>query len=195
MPIICGAIGNDGISLFRKVFISLPEKDILVVGYLEEGSNVSVSSLWESPFENETLGSIQGIEKGANILQARYNQTTVTLLNSLMTWQGQKPPALQLVVYFRALTDSYLEVQKPLEMLFTMQSPQLNTATPMGRRPYPVQVNIGRRMVFTDCIIQEVSHDLVAPKDSSGYFTYQTVNLTLSGMSVKNADEFSKVYV
>lgn len=195
MPIICGAIGDDGISLFRKVFISCPEKDLMVVGYLEDGSNVSYSALWESPFENETLGSVQGLEKVSNLAQAGMEKTTTTQLNSLMTWNGQKPPALNLVVYFRAITNTYLEVQKPLELLGNMQAPQLNQVTPGGRRPYPVQINIGRKMLYTDCVIQELSHDLTAPKDSNGYFTYQTVNLAISGMSVKNADDFAKIYL
>ncbi|EEP7749572.1 hypothetical protein HCK74_004402 [Salmonella enterica] len=75
-----------------------------------------------------------------------------------------------------------------------MVSPQLKDVNkplkPEGRIPEKVTLNIGRRIMLVDIIIQDMSFDLDAPRSSTGLFLRNTVNLQLSGATIYNSSDF-----
>lgn len=156
---------------------------------------MQIASAWTSPFEGDNAGSVSGFETIANMWQSGTNTTSVSRWNSLMVWQGSQPPAFTLPLEFLAITNPAVEVDGAITRLCEMISPELNDTTPGGRRPYVCTLNIGRRLILADVVIQDVSYDLSAPRTQEGYFISNVVNLQLSGMSVQNRSEIAKLFV
>ncbi|EKN4689569.1 hypothetical protein [Yersinia ruckeri] len=190
---ICGAIMPDGISPFLKAYIT--NEDSMVVGYIGDGAMATLQALWESPFENDSVGSVAGISTLSNGAQAVTENTSTTRINSLMVWQGQKPPQITLPLHFMAKVDAQVEVQSAIMTLLQMASPELGVALPGGRRPDPVVLDIGRRLKLVDVVIQEVSFELDAPRTSDGLYTHNTVTLSISGMQVQNRSEIPYMFI
>lgn len=198
-----GCSDNDGISPFLKVAITSVDGALQVMGYIGDGANWSMVSSWESPFENASLGSIAGAATLANIAQAgqwgieaganMQGMTSISKLNSLMVWEGIRPPTISLPIHFVARQDAGVEVQGALLALNSLISPELSAATPGGRRPTFVIVNIGRMVALTNCVIQSMNMELDAPRTPDGYFTHNTVSLELSGATALNASDIPQV--
>ncbi|MCV6023250.1 hypothetical protein OFO93_42785, partial [Escherichia coli] len=73
------------------------------------------SSMWQSPFENQSVGGLLGGISAAagslaDTLQTATGVTTKTLFNSMLVWEGQQPPEFNLVIDFMATTNAQLEV-------------------------------------------------------------------------------------
>lgn len=213
----CGDM--DGISPFLKVAITTADGALQVMGYIGDGANWSMVSSWESPFENASLGSIAGISTLANTAQSidygailpsgvsdwmknemgaegvanMQGMTSISTLNSMMVWQGARPPTFSLPIHFIARQDAAVEVQGALLALNQMISPELNAATPGGRRPPSVIVNVGRMVALTNCVIQSMNMELDAPRTADGYFTHNTVSLEISGQTVLNASDIPQI--
>lgn len=195
---ICGAIMPDGISPLMKVYI-LSSED-MAVGYIGEGSTAELSSMWQSPFENQSVGGLLGGISAAagslaDTLQTATGVTTKTLFNSMLVWEGQQPPEFNLVIDFMATTNAQLEVNAAITALLKMESPELNNVAPFGRRPETVTLNIGRNIALTDVVIKSVSYQLDAPRTPEGYFTHNTVTLQCSGNTSINRSNISSVFV
>lgn len=190
---ICGAIMPDGVSPFLKAYISNEES--MVVGYIGDGAVATLQALWESPFENDSVGSVAGVSTVSNGIQAVSENTSTTVINSLMVWQGQKPPQITLPLHFMAKVDAQVEVQAAIMTLLQMASPELGVALPGGRRPNPVVLDIGRRLKLVDVVIQEVSFELDAPRTTDGFYTHNTVTLSISGMQVQNRSEIPYMFI
>jgi len=190
---ICGAIMPDGVSPFLKAYISNEES--MVVGYIGDGAVAAMQALWESPFENDSVGSVAGVSTVSNGIQAVSENTSTTVINSLMVWQGQKPPQITLPLHFMAKVDAQVEVQAAIMTLLQMASPELGVALPGGRRPNPVVLDIGRRLKLVDVVIQEVSFELDAPRTADGLYTHNTVTLSISGMQVQNRSEIPYMFI
>ncbi|EAT3775314.1 hypothetical protein EQ442_23885 [Salmonella enterica] len=95
---------------------------------------------------------------------------------------------------FLAQYNPFVEVSGAIAALSAMISPELKDANVGGRIPERVILNIGRRINITDVIIQDLSFDLDAPRDSTGLFLRNTVNLQLSGSRVYNGSEILGVF-
>lgn len=192
---ICGAIMPDGISPFLKAYITSVEDGQMVVGYIGDGSSASLESMWVSPFENNTVGSIAGVSTITNAVQATSTNTSKSLVNSLMVWEGHKPIEFNLVLHFMAQLDAKIEVNDAIMALMQMESPELKDFVPGGRRPKPVVLDLGRRIKLMDAVIQSVSFEIDAPKTISGMFTQNTVNLRISGMSAQNRSDIPLMFI
>ncbi len=192
---ICGAIMPDGVSPFLKAYITSVDEGQMVVGYIGDGSSASLESMWVSPFENDTVGSIAGLSTVVNAVQATSTNTSKSLINSLMVWEGHKPPEFNLVLHFMATVDAKIEVNNAITALMQMASPELKEFVPGGRRPKPVVLDIGRRIKLMDAVIQSVSFELDAPKTLTGMFTQNTVNLRISGMSAQNRSDIPLMFI
>lgn len=190
---ICGAIMPDGISPFLKAYIT--SEDSMVVGYIGDGSSASLESLWTSPFENNSVGSIAGVSTVANVSQATTTTTSKAKINSMMVWEGHKPPEFNLTLHFMARLDAKVEVNNAIMVLQQMSSPELKDFVPGGRRPKPVVLDIGRRIKIMDAVIQSVSYELDAPKTITGMFAHNTVNLRISGMSAQNKSDIPLMFI
>lgn len=182
---------QDGVSKYLKV--SLTNSSYSVAGYISQGAAMNIAQSWEAPFSGMNMGSISGVIGNAG--QVATGLTSVARWNSIMVWEGGTPPTITLPLTFLAQYNPFIEVSGAIAALSAMISPQLKDVNkplkPEGRIPEKVILNIGRRINLVDIIIQDLSFDLDAPRDSSGLFLRNTVNLQLSGASVYNSSDFT----
>lgn len=188
-----GAISPDGVSPYLKAYIT--SEDYTVVGYISQGASLQIASMWTSPFEGDNAGSIAGIETAANLAQSATTATSVTRWNSLMVWQGSQPPSISLPLDFMAIYNPLVEVDGAIKALCAMVSPELKDVEPGGRRPYVCTLNVGRRFLLADVVIQDVGYSLDAPRSPDGYYLTNTVTLQLSGMAVQNRSEVTGLFI
>ncbi len=198
MAVICGVPDDDGISLHNKCTITqkIDGQEITVVGYMSEECQLSLRSLWESPFEGDTAGNVNGVQTTANLLQSHLEKTSKTVFNSQQVWQGQEPPEVTLQLKFMAYTNGRQEVDLPIQYLMQMASPELLEGSPItldqigGWIPQAAAFDIGGKFVTT-MRISEVSFDVNAPKTPSGNFAYNTVSITAAPKQMINKSEMT----
>ncbi|MDV1094959.1 hypothetical protein ACSI5N_25385 (plasmid) [Raoultella ornithinolytica] len=195
---ICGAILPDGISPMLKVYIR--SQTDMVVGYIGEGSSGQLASMWQAPFESQSLGGVLGgisTAAGAagDLAQIITGNTSKGLLNSTLVWEGQQPPEFNLVVDLMATTNAQIEVNAAITALLQMASPELEELTPGGRIPEAVTLNIGRNIQLAGVVIKDVSFMLDAPRTPEGYYTHNTVTLQCSGNGSLNRSNISSVFI
>lgn len=197
---------DDGVSDHLKVFIQ--QDDVTVIGYIGDGASKSLSSQWGTPFENDTAGQASGrLEKVADIIQLTTGKTSKTVMNTAMIWDGINPFELSLPLYFKAYKNARLEVNDPIMFLEQFASPQLmegNVANEynaissgtaaMGTIPRTCSVNIGRRIIFKNCVILDVSSELDTPKTKQGYMTRNLVQLQIRMDRMTNRSEIQSLY-
>lgn len=176
---------QDGVSEYLKV--TLTNSSYSVTGYISQGTAMNIAQSWEAPFTGMSMGSVAGALSG--FIQAGTESTSVARWNTLMVWEGGTPPTVTLPITFLAQYNPFIEVSGAIAALSAMISPELKDANIGGRIPERVILNIGRRINITDVIIQDLSFDLDAPRNSSGLFLRNTVNLQLSGSRVYNGSE------
>ncbi len=201
MAVTCGVPNDDGISFYNKCTITqtIDSESVTVVGYLTESCQLSLRSLWESPFEGDSVGDIGKISKLSGIGQSTTEMTSKTQWNSQQVWKGMEPPEITIQLYFYAYSNAKSEVDLPIRYLLQMMSPNLNEDLPIetdgdsvsiGRVPSPAMFDIGGKLKM-DMRISEVSYELNAPKTSNGYFAYNTVSITAAPKRMFNASEIS----
>ncbi|MCJ7341722.1 hypothetical protein LPQ20_20505 [Klebsiella pneumoniae] len=181
---------QDGVSDYLKV--TLTTSKYSVTGYITQGAAMNIAQSWEAPFTGMTMGSVAGAM--SSFAQAGTEMTSVARWNTLMVWEGGTPPTVTLPMTFLAQYNPFVEVSGAIAALSAMISPELKDANVGGRIPERVILNIGRRINITDVIIQDLSFDLDAPRDSTGLFLRNTVNLQLSGSRVYNGSEILGVF-
>lgn len=218
-----GVKDNDGVSPFLKVSVCTADGALFVCGYIGDGANWGMQQNWESPFENNHLGSMAGMATNAmqtgvaagmadqikstlglsddsvigsmvgKISDMGQGMTTISTMNSLMSWNGGRPPSISLPIHFLAREDAATEVQGALLALNQMISPELGAMAPGGRAPRKVIVNIGRTVALTDCVIQSMNMELDAPRGPDGCFMQNTVTLDISGSALLNGTDMPNV--
>lgn len=181
---------QDGVSDYLKV--TLTTSKYSVTGYITQGAAMNIAQSWEAPFTGMTMGSVAGAM--SSFAQAGTEMTSVARWNTLMVWEGGTPPTITLPMTLLAQYNPFVEVSGAIAALSAMISPELKDANVGGRIPERVILNIGRRINITDVIIQDLSFDLDAPRDSTGLFLRNTVNLQLSGSRVYNGSEILGVF-
>ncbi len=177
-----GATGSE-ISYWHKIWII--QNDVMVVGYLGEGTSKEIVSNWDAPFADSSLESRFRIAGG--LVQARTTgMTSLTQTNSRQVWVGNQPYTFNLVMKFRAFKDAALEVEKAIDALEIMMAPDLQAGSVAGltglpslnsRVPQPVTVNLGRRKVLSDCCIRSMSVPQDKERDSKGSLIRADVSL------------------
>ncbi|WP_413113439.1 hypothetical protein [Thaumasiovibrio sp. DFM-14] len=169
------------------------DAEISVTGYLSEGSNFSLSSVWTSPFAADSVGSIALLDKAASIGQAHTGSTAKAQWNTTTIWEGTEPPDISLTLHFHALVDGRTEVDEPIKHLLQFASPELSETVGMGRTPDEVVVNIGGKMQLK-AVIKNVSYDLTAPKTRDGHFASNTVTIEMAPKAMFNASQIPNIF-
>jgi hypothetical protein len=198
------------VSPYLKAWIAQPdEKSIIsscVVGLIGQGTSRSLQSNWTSPFEQSNLGGM--FEKPGNYLQAVTGLTSIWTLSSTQVWEGNRPSTFQLVLSFYALSDAYKEVMEPLRELEKMMGPNISAGSasdstavkllknmiPGGRIPHPVILNIGRRMLITDCVIESISIPLDKERTREGYLVRADATLSISTKVMLNRENIAATW-
>ncbi|MDX5979648.1 hypothetical protein [Vreelandella alkaliphila] len=184
------------ISDHLKAFIQTP--DALIVGIIGEGSSRELTALWESPFENDTPGSM--FSKVGGILQAGHvgglgeGQTSKSTLNTTQVWSGTTPHNFNLVLEFYATSDAYSQVQAAIIELEKAVAPEMNEVTPGGRIPPQVSLNAGRQIIWPHCVITNVSRPLDGPIGRDGYPLEGSVTIQLQTFNTVNQSDIPATF-
>ncbi len=182
-----------------KVYVSQAafgnNKQMTVVGYIGEGSSQELQSNWNSPFEGDTIGGM--FEKLSGLAQNELNLTTTSRLNSLQVWQGNMPDTQTIAMLFIAHSNAKAEVENAIAALKMMASPELTSGNPVdgnpfGRPPQSVTIDIGRKLVLTDCKIVSVSSPYDVPKTKAGDRIHALVNITIEPMQMLNKSDYQR---
>lgn len=200
----------DGISDFHKIWIS--QGNTCVIGYIGEGTTREIVSNWEMPFADTSLES--KFQKMGAGFQMVTGLSTQSKLNSQQIWSGNQPYTFNIVMKLRALCqakgtdadpfDKYVE--KAIEALEMFMAPNLmdvaeeiyNGTLPEGvlnnRVPLPVDINIARKVILTNCIIRSLSSSYDKEKDKRGYLLRADVSLHIETMEALTRSDLEKGY-
>lgn len=169
-----------------------------VVGVIGEGSSRELTALWESPFENDTPGSMflkmGGIIQSGQLFGMGEGTTSKSGLNTTQVWSGTTPHNFNLVLEFYAVSDAYSAVQAAVIELEKMAAPELNKATPGGRIPPTVTLRVGKQIIYPECVITSVSRDLDGPISQDGYPLRGSVTLQLQTKTTINQSEIAETF-
>ncbi len=189
------------ISPYLKTWIG--QDGVVVCGVTGEGTSKEVAANWDSPFEGENVGSKFSIAAGA--LQSGVvaditgvgigsGVTSISTHSSRQVWNGSRPTQFNIVLQLYALYDPQREVMDPIIALHEMFSPELNRSAPGGRIPGMVTLNVGRNVIYPNCVIESISEPLDATKNSAGLFTRAEINLSLQTIQIDNKSDIRSRY-
>lgn len=176
------SIGNNdpSVSPYLKVWVIQSQPGggaIGVCGVIGEGTSQEIIANWNSPFEEDSLGG--GFQKTGGIIQAATGMTSKGEFQSTQIWEGNRPHTFNLSLKFYALADAKKEVMDPIKALEKMIAPQVNAVAPGGRIPAPVDINIGRIALYSNCVIASMTAPLDKEKTKDGYLVRATVELQI----------------
>ena len=205
------AYGNvdSKVSPYLKAWIAQPDSEskisTCVVGLIGPGTSRSLQANWNSPFEQSNLGSM--FEKAGGLIQAVRQETTITTLSSTQIWEGNKPHTFNLILSFYAINDALREVMEPLRELEKMMGPVISagdgaggvvelmkSSIPGGRIPLPIILNIGRRMMIPNCVIESMSVPLDKEKTKEGYLVRADATLSISTKVMLNKENIRQTW-
>lgn len=168
-------LGNQDqdVSDHLKVFIK--GQDDMVVALIGEGTSMEVVANWNSPFEGDSLASM--FSKAEGVIQYKFGLTLLNSAASHQIWEGNQPYLFNLVLKFYALTDPVIEVEAAIQALEKMMAPDINEWLPGGRIPQTVQLNIGRKRLFNECVLTNLSQPWDKERDKDGTLVRCEVNL------------------
>ena len=160
---------------------------LAVCGVTGPGTSKEVTANWQSPFEGESIGN--KFELAGGIMQAMTDATLIKTLNSRQVWNGNQPTRFNVELHFYALEDVQKEVMLPLYYLEKMIAPEVSNTELYGRIPGMVQLNIGRKMIYTDCVIESMSQPYDKEVWKGGGWIRCTVTLQISTVAMLNASD------
>lgn len=184
------AVGNNDrrVSQYLKTWITGADSDsgmgLAVCGVTGPGTSKEVTANWQSPFEGESLGN--KFQQAGGLMQAATDITLITQLNTRQAWVGNQPTKFNLELHFYALENVQKEVMLPLFYLEKMIAPQAAEVAGPGRLPDFVQLNIGRKMIYPNCVIENMSQPYDKEVWKGGGWIRCTVSLQISTIAMLN---------
>lgn len=172
-------LNDSRISPYLKCWIHQDTTSTLVVGAIGEGTAKDISASWNSPFETDSLGAQEPVAKTAGFTQAFTGLTSISTLNSQQVWEGNQPHQFSLSVQLYALVDPKQEVEAAIKALELMAAPDVGDVFPLGRKPKPIWINIGRNVICGPCVIESLQVPLDGPRDKQGYLLEALVQLSI----------------
>ena len=179
----------------------------MVVGLIGQGTSRSLTAKWDAPLEQTNAGSDGTVEKAAGAAQALSGNTSITTFSTTQIWGGNSPLKFNLVLDFFALDNAAEQVMKPIQWLEQFASPDVKGVSPfdisslvssksaLGRIPNRVTINIGRKMIIPECVIESVSTPIDKERDKSGNLIRAQVTLDIQTLTMLNRDSFDKIYL
>jgi len=198
------------VSPFLKAWIAQPDEEskisTCVVGLIGQGTTRSLQANWNSPFEQSNLGGM--FEKAGGLIQVMTEKTSITTLSSTQVWEGNRPNAFNLTISFYAISNALKEVMLPLRELERMMGPNIEAGAesdgslkqlfasmkPGGRIPLPVVLNIGRRMLIPNCVIESMSVPLDKERTKEGYLVRADATLSISTKVMLNKENIGTTW-
>lgn len=179
---------------------------VMVVGAIGQGTSMSLTSDWSQPLADANLGSMPGMEKIAAVAQigkpgsSEGGMTSITTYSTTQVWNGTKPVTFNLTLDFFAISDAKTQVMMAVQKLLEMASPNVEAISPFdyesitgdkpaaGRIPHPVSINIGRRIIVPQCVIESISVPIDKERDKDGNLMRAQVTLGVQTKVMLNAD-------
>ncbi|MFA5618461.1 MAG: hypothetical protein WDK95_16735 [Syntrophorhabdaceae bacterium] len=189
-PPSLSAIGNNDPSVSPYLKAWVIQGNTCVCGVIGEGTSQEIIANWNSPFEEDSLGG--RFQKVGGLVQYVTGQTSKGKLASQQIWEGNRPHTFNLSLKFYALADAKKEVMDPIKALEKMIAPQVNAVAPGGRIPFPVDINIGRIALYSDCVIASMTAPLDKEKTKDGYLVRATVELQIETMTMLNQTDIDR---
>lgn len=193
--------GVCGLNPFEKFGISphlccwIMQGEAMVVGVIGQGSSRSITAKWEAPLEQSNAGSQSAFEKVSALLQAGIQKTSISTFSTTQIWDGNTPVKFNLVLDFFAIDNAAEQVMKPIQWLEVFASPQVNGLTLGGRIPDRVTINVGRKMIFPECVIESVSTPIDKERDKDGNLIRAQVTLDIQTLTMQNRDTLAGTWL
>jgi len=187
------AVGNNDkrVSQYLKTWITGADSDtgkgLAVCGVTGPGTSKEVTANWQSPFEGESIGNKFQFIGG--LTQTFTDATMIKTLNSRQVWNGNQPTKFNVELQFYALEDVQKEVMLPLYSLEKMIAPEVSNTELFGRIPGVVQLCIGRKMIYNNCVIESMSQPYDKEVWKGGGWIRCTVTLQISTVAMLNASD------
>ena len=191
---ICGVL-DQSISPYLLAWVK--QGDRMVCGIIGPGTSRTLSSKWDSPLENSNVGNSGVADKASDVTQATTSITSISQFSSTQIWQGNAPLKNVLNLIFIAQSNAVEEVMKPLQWLEEFASPEVNLTTPGGRIPGMVTINIGRKIIVANCVIENIPIPLDKEKDKNGNLLRAEVQLDIQTkvmLSKKEGESISNTW-
>lgn len=185
----------------------------MVVGVIGQGTSRTLTASWDAPLEQSNAGAQGGLEKIGAFLQSSSSATSITTFSTTQIWGGNKPLTFNIALELFAWDDAYAQVMQPLRWLEEFASPNVNGYSPFepdfvsklasgkegdgnktGRIPMRVALNIGRRMIIPECVIESVTMPIDKEKDSKGNLIRAQVTLGIQTLTMLNQDAIGAMY-
>lgn len=186
---MAGAIGNNDprVSDFRKCWLQGMD-GATICGIYGPGTSREITANWIQPFAGESIGGKIPAAAGG-LAQMATGMTSVSSFNTRQTWEANQPTAFTLELMLYALEDAVAEVMQPLRMLENWIAPETMSLAGLmsmeaGKIPSFVLLNIGTKVIYTDCVINSMSLPFDKEVDSQGNFVRATVSLQLSTLTM-----------
>lgn len=160
----------------RKVWIS--DGETYVCGVYGPGTTLEISANWDSPFSHLTPGASAQVISG--IIQGKEKDTLITTVNSQQVWNGNSPTQFNVECMLYALQDPETEVMAALRAFEDFIAPDVKAFIGRGHIAKALTINIGRRAMYKELILNSISIPFDKETDSKGRFVRCTVNLSLS---------------
>jgi len=163
-----------GISSFHKIWIMDIANNIVVAGYLGEGTSKEIVSNWETPFADSSLSARFNIVSG--LMKELTDKGLQSTINSRQVWAGNQPYTFNLVMKFRAFTNPLNEVELAIRALEMMMAPEPQSDVIM-RMPSEISIDLGGMQAITDCCIKSLSVPCDKERNAEGYLIRADVSL------------------
>lgn len=180
-------VGNSDNSVSPHLKAWLVQDNICVCGVIGEGSSLTLANNYESPFEQDSAGSV--FEKVGGLLQTTTGLTSKTTLNSAQVWNGTQPLELTLNLELYSLSDPKSEVEDAIHHLKKFASPEIHEILPMGRIPQTTSVSIGRNFIYPEMLISSITEPFDELRDSNGHRIKAKISLVLETPRTINKNE------
>jgi len=169
-----------------KVWVKPTNGSVMVCGLIGPGTSRTITARYSEPFAQSSQGAM--FDKTASLEQLRSKNTSITALNTALVWEGNEPYAFTVGMIFYATHNAFSEVMQPLFELEKMMAPRVNSDFPInltgigdviGRVPQTVTLNIGRKLLIKDCVIESMSTPLDKERDSQGNLIRAEIQLQI----------------
>ena len=184
-----------------KCYIKQGDTEVVVA--VKEGYTFAVGTEWESPFGGDTAGEKAG--QAAKLIQHKTGWTSITQLNSALTWRGNEPLNITFTGVLKALSKDtvYDDVQKAYAAIMSMGSPNVQGWNPVsgvfggkgGKRPSPIDMTILNNLNLTGCVLKAFPVEVRGTNHhKSGLPMSAEIQFEVSTIMMLNSSEFANLF-
>ena len=184
-------------TLHKSLKCYLQQGDFEVVLGVKDGYTFTVGTNWESPFGGDTAGEKVG--RAAKLIQKQTGITSVTQLNSALTWTGNEPLRISFTGVLIANTKAsiYKDVQQSFAAILAMASPNVHAFNPLaiGKRPGKARMMFLNNLFLPEVILNEVPIETGArTHHESGLPLSAEIQLEVSTETMLNFQDFANIF-